>query len=356
MFAAQLLDLGSIRQRRWEDPTGRAARPSGRRRSARGPRRHRRTSRRRGGGRRLQELAEARPGIGEPPGRHLDLKAIERFPDLLLFFVPHVSYLNSIAHNGHQPPCALDQCLSISRWRRARKMAAPGGAGSWLRTAGSFSVGRRKDAVLRKTPRFKNREFRRLADLGVSYPPEFLAHLMGRHSQHVGRRYRVRHTCRDDRAPISPKDYCSRFTLGSGYVVDWANKLLFQLTGSPAPAGRREGGDRHPQNRTFQSGQEPNYDNLVTTAKSLNPNWRNITMNVANNANCPLSVTVDTGTGGQPQNALSTSCLVRMRGLEPPRSLPSLEPESSASANSATSAGWVDDLYCEALNQSCQTS
>jgi uncharacterized iron-regulated membrane protein len=36
-------------------------------------------------------------------------------------------------------------------------------------------------------------------------------------------------------------------------------------------------------------------------AKSLNPGWRTITLNVVRDATAPVSVVVDTGTGGQPQ-------------------------------------------------------
>lgn len=53
---------------------------------------------------------------------------------------------------------------------------------------------------------------------------------------------------------------------------DWANMLLFRLSGS-TPA-----------------------------ARSLNPAWRTITLNLPRGAQAPLTAVVDTGTGGQPQN------------------------------------------------------
>jgi hypothetical protein len=42
----------------------------------------------------LKKLAEASACVGETPGWDLDLKGIERCPDLLLFFVRHVSVPN----------------------------------------------------------------------------------------------------------------------------------------------------------------------------------------------------------------------------------------------------------------------
>jgi uncharacterized iron-regulated membrane protein len=82
----------------------------------------------------------------------------------------------------------------------------------------------------------------------------------------------------------------------------WANALLFRLTGSTPAAAGRESGDRH-LHRDYNSaiGLEPNYDHLLNVAKTLNPDWRTITLNVARGASTPVSATVDTGTGGQPQ-------------------------------------------------------
>lgn len=81
---------------------------------------------------------------------------------------------------------------------------------------------------------------------------------------------------------------------------DWANKLLFQLTGSTAPVGRREG-ERRPHGVSVQRGQQPNYEHLFTVARSFTPDWRTITINVSDDTNAPVSATIDTGTGGQPQ-------------------------------------------------------
>lgn len=81
---------------------------------------------------------------------------------------------------------------------------------------------------------------------------------------------------------------------------DWANTLLFKLSGSPVPVrGARPGERRRPQDRPLRNASEPNYESLVAALKTLNPEWRTITLNVA--AAGPVSSTVDTGTGGQPQ-------------------------------------------------------
>src|SRR5438309_2091873 len=82
---------------------------------------------------------------------------------------------------------------------------------------------------------------------------------------------------------------------------DWANALLFELTGSTPPASRRAGGERRPRGELAGVGQEPNYDQLFTVAKALNPDWRAITFNVVRDASAPVSASIDTGTGGQPQ-------------------------------------------------------
>jgi uncharacterized iron-regulated membrane protein len=82
---------------------------------------------------------------------------------------------------------------------------------------------------------------------------------------------------------------------------DWANTLLFRLTGS-TPAAR--GGDRHPQRRDSQAGIEPNYEYLFTVATTLNLNWRTITLNVAHDANAPVAAVIDTGAAGQPQHRI----------------------------------------------------
>lgn len=82
---------------------------------------------------------------------------------------------------------------------------------------------------------------------------------------------------------------------------DWANTLLFRLSGSPAPVSRHDGGDRRGRDRQFQPGQEPNYTHLFDSAKRLQSGWRTITLNVSDNPNTPVQAVIDTGAGGQPQ-------------------------------------------------------
>jgi uncharacterized iron-regulated membrane protein len=83
---------------------------------------------------------------------------------------------------------------------------------------------------------------------------------------------------------------------------DWANTLLFRMTGSTPAARGRDGGERHPQRSEVQTRIEPNYEYLFTVATTLNLGWRTITLNVARNANAPVTAVIDTGTVGQPQN------------------------------------------------------
>jgi len=82
---------------------------------------------------------------------------------------------------------------------------------------------------------------------------------------------------------------------------DWANALLFRLTGSSVAASGRDGGERRPHARESRTAAEPNYLNIFMTAKTLDPDWRTITLNVAHDANAPVPVVIDAGTGGQPQ-------------------------------------------------------
>lgn len=81
---------------------------------------------------------------------------------------------------------------------------------------------------------------------------------------------------------------------------DWANALLFRLSGSTPPA-RARGGDVRSQGRDSGTANDPNYEYLFTAAKSLNPDWRTITLTVVRDANAPVPAVIDTGTGGQPQ-------------------------------------------------------
>jgi uncharacterized iron-regulated membrane protein len=83
---------------------------------------------------------------------------------------------------------------------------------------------------------------------------------------------------------------------------DWANALLFKLSGSPLPnAAGRDGGDRRPHGKQPETGHEPNYDRLFAAAKGINPDWRTIAISVVKDSNAPVSASIDVGTGSQPQ-------------------------------------------------------
>lgn len=81
---------------------------------------------------------------------------------------------------------------------------------------------------------------------------------------------------------------------------DWANALLFRLSGSDFAAGARGGRpDPHPKQSGVRS--DPDYGHLFAVAKALNPDWRTITLNITRDASPAVTATIDTGTGGQPQ-------------------------------------------------------
>ncbi len=62
---------------------------------------------------------------------------------------------------------------------------------------------------------------------------------------------------------------------------DWANALLFRLTGSQPTAAARGGRDRGSRDRGDAAmGHEPNYNRLFTAAMTLNPDWRTISLAV----------------------------------------------------------------------------
>ena len=88
---------------------------------------------------------------------------------------------------------------------------------------------------------------------------------------------------------------------GTVMSFDWANALLFRLSGSAPPAGGRTPDGTRPHGHESRTGLEPDYDRLFTAAKTLNPDWRTITLNITRDANAPVTAVVDNGTGGQPQ-------------------------------------------------------
>ncbi len=81
----------------------------------------------------------------------------------------------------------------------------------------------------------------------------------------------------------------------------WANTLLFRLSGSNPPVQGRGRGDARLHADRGVIGSDPNYDRFLAISKTFDPNWRTITLNTVRDANSPVQVSVDTGTGGQPQ-------------------------------------------------------
>ncbi|HEX4773270.1 MAG TPA: PepSY-associated TM helix domain-containing protein [Bryobacteraceae bacterium] len=78
---------------------------------------------------------------------------------------------------------------------------------------------------------------------------------------------------------------------------EWANVLLFRLTASTPPSA--SGRDSH--HTQSAAANEPNYEYLFMLVRTLNPDWRTITLNVARDARSPVQAVLDTGYGGQPQ-------------------------------------------------------
>jgi uncharacterized iron-regulated membrane protein len=93
----------------------------------------------------------------------------------------------------------------------------------------------------------------------------------------------------------------------SGVVMSfpWANALLFRLSGSNPPIQGRGPDENRAHRRDHPTGNEPNYDRLLAIAKTFDPDWHTITLNVVRDANSPVQVSVDNGTGGQPQKRTS---------------------------------------------------
>lgn len=95
---------------------------------------------------------------------------------------------------------------------------------------------------------------------------------------------------------------------------DWANALLFRLSGSAVPtAAVRDGDYPHGQGRSGEIGRESAYDQLLTMSKALNLDWRTISINIARDGSGPVSVGIDTSAGGQPQKR-TQYCLDRETG------------------------------------------
>jgi uncharacterized iron-regulated membrane protein len=95
--------------------------------------------------------------------------------------------------------------------------------------------------------------------------------------------------------------------VGSGVVMSypWANALVFRLAGEQPPApGRPAGGNAEGRGAARQhravSASMPAFD-IVALVAAERPAWRTIAVRMPQSARGPLAVSVDEGTGGQPQ-------------------------------------------------------
>jgi uncharacterized iron-regulated membrane protein len=93
----------------------------------------------------------------------------------------------------------------------------------------------------------------------------------------------------------------------------WANALLYRMTGSEAPAagGRGPGGERGERSRGTVT--VAGLDRLWARAAAQEPAWRSISLRLPEGPRRPAVFTIDTGDGGQPQRR-STLTLNRATG------------------------------------------
>ncbi len=82
---------------------------------------------------------------------------------------------------------------------------------------------------------------------------------------------------------------------------NWANDLLFRLTGNPVPdhkreAGRNGGGNAGGPSDIDVSGLNP----LWVQAEKQVPGWHSISLRFSGNPDAPATFLIDTGTGGRP--------------------------------------------------------
>jgi uncharacterized iron-regulated membrane protein len=93
---------------------------------------------------------------------------------------------------------------------------------------------------------------------------------------------------------------------------NWANNLIYRLTGSEAPSGGGPGRGV-PGGRSGGRVELTGLNRLWDRAEAQQPGWRSIGMRLPEPAGRPVSFTIDTGDGGQPQKR-STLTLDRATG------------------------------------------
>jgi uncharacterized iron-regulated membrane protein len=93
------------------------------------------------------------------------------------------------------------------------------------------------------------------------------------------------------------------FIVLSGVVMSypWANDLVYTMNGvnPPQGKGKAKGKGKGGERQAIVSA--TNLDNLVAAAKNIEPEWRTITFTAPSTDDAPVSFTIETGTGGQPQ-------------------------------------------------------
>ncbi|MBI4905227.1 MAG: PepSY domain-containing protein [Acidobacteria bacterium] len=84
----------------------------------------------------------------------------------------------------------------------------------------------------------------------------------------------------------------------------WANDLLYRMTGSeapPPPAAKKGAPGRNGPNRRPQGAIPENLNQLWANAANQVPGWTSISASLGVPAGAPVSFSIDTGDGGQPQ-------------------------------------------------------
>lgn len=128
------------------------------------------------------------------------------------------------------------------------------------------------------------------------------------------------------------------FVVLSGVIMSyqWANNLLYQLTGTEAPApGQREGGgpggpgqrgsgQRPPRRRSQNEASlqhAQSLEALLAVAKRQNSDWKSISFRLPSESERAVTFSLDSGNGGQPQKRSqvtverSTGKVVRSEGF-----------------------------------------
>ncbi len=103
------------------------------------------------------------------------------------------------------------------------------------------------------------------------------------------------------------------FIVLTGVIMSyqWANNLLYRLTGTEAPppqqrADSGQGAARRPRPGAPVQLFQP-LDSLLTAARQQNPAWRSISFRLPSGNDRVVSFNVDSGTGGQPQKRLQVT-------------------------------------------------